>query len=436
MMKTKDKKDKRKRKILRKVKKSIRNQIVATGLCPLVAMSTLVSILSLNGFNQMALANIIAIILFVSAIQLYYVANIIVKPIRKTEEYMMQIAEGNLDVIIDKKVVARKDEIGSMSVAVTVLRDRLKNSFYDIQNVSEKLLDSEETLERMVGEATVVSEDIESAVKRIAMDAQLQNNNMNEAFLHINEIGTLIDNIVGSMQHLEETSTRMMQDGNQSREIMTELNHSNIRTNNAIGRINKQVYLTHAASVRINDVIQMITAIAKQTVLLALNASIEAARAGEHGRGFSIVAEEITKLANQSSQSAKEIDEIIGELSKESSKMLDIMKEVLSDVEQQKGKLVTTQEHFNKVNHGIDDSLHEIFEIRGQTKTCEIAKVKITKYIEELRATSEDSVYTTANTRKSVTSLNHNIGEIDITATLLKDYAETLNHQLQYFEVK
>jgi methyl-accepting chemotaxis protein len=435
-MKTKDKKDKRKRKILRKVKKSIRNQIVATGLCPLVAMSTLVSILSLNGFNQMALANIIAIILFVSAIQLYYVANIIVKPIRKTEEYMMQIADGNLDVIIDKKVMARKDEIGSMSVAVTVLRDRLKNSFFDIQNVSEKLLDSEETLERMVGEATVVSEDIESAVKRIAMDAQLQNNNMNEAFLHINEIGKLIDNIVGSIQHLEETSTRMMQDGNQSREIMTELNHSNIRTNNAIGRINKQVYLTHAASVRINDVIQMITAIAKQTVLLALNASIEAARAGEHGRGFSIVAEEITKLANQSSQSAKEIDEIIGELSKESSKMLDIMKEVLSDVEQQKGKLVTTQEHFNKVNHGIDDSLHEIFEIREQTKTCEIAKVKITKYIEELRATSEDSVYTTANTRKSVTSLNHNIGEIDITATLLKDYAETLNHQLQYFEVK
>jgi methyl-accepting chemotaxis protein len=102
-MKTKDKKDKRKRKILRKVKKSIRNQIVATGLCPLVAMSTLVSILSLNGFNQMALANIIAIILFVSAIQLYYVANIIVKPIRKTEEYMMQIAEGKLNELSIKK---------------------------------------------------------------------------------------------------------------------------------------------------------------------------------------------------------------------------------------------------------------------------------------------------------------------------------------------
>ncbi|MFT4146474.1 MAG: methyl-accepting chemotaxis protein [Mobilitalea sp.] len=435
-MKTKDKKDKQNRKKLKKVKKSIRNQIVATGLCPLVAMSTLVSILSLNGFNQMALANIIAIILFVGAIQLYYVANIIVKPIRKTEEYMIQIADGNLDVIIDKKVMERKDEIGSMSVAVTILRDRLKGSFLDIQKVSEKLLSSEEILERMVGEATVVSEEIESAVHRIAKDAQTQNNNMNDAFLHINEIGNLIDSIVGNVQHLEETSSRMMQDGNQSLEIMTELSHSNNRTNSAIGRINKQVHLTHAASVRINDVIQMITAIAKQTVLLALNASIEAARAGEHGRGFSIVAEEITKLANQSSQSAKEIDEIIGGLSKESSKMLDIMKDVLSDVEQQKEKLVATQEHFNKVTHGIDDSLNEILEIREQTKICGVAKVKVTKYIEELRTISDDSVYTTANTQKSVTGLNHNIGEIDSTATLLKDYAETLNHQVRYFSVK
>lgn len=259
---------------------------------------------------------------------------------------------------------------------------------------------------------------------------------MNAASGHVDEIGNLISNIVGSVQHLEETSSGMQDVGNQSIDIMNNLDESNERTNNAIERINKQVHLTYDASARINEVIQMITSIAKQTGLLALNASIEAARAGEHGRGFSVVAEEISKLANQSSESAKEIDTIIGDLSNESGKMIEIMNEVLTDVEKQRQKVVETQGHFEKVNEGIGVSLHEILEIRVQTKTCDSARGKITKSIEALRTISEKSVYSTSNTLTSVTGLNQNISEIESTAVLLKEYAETLNNQVQYFSVK
>lgn len=424
------------KKKLKKVEKSIRGQIIATGICPLVAMSTAVSILSLGGYNPMIVSYTIAAILFIGTIQLLHIAHSIVKPIRKAEECMRQIADGNLDITIDEKMRRRKDEIGSMSEALIVLSDKLKNSIFDIQKVSERLVNSEEMLDKMVGEANVVTGQIDSAVQSISEDAKKQNNDMNEASVHINEIGSLIGNIVGSVQHLEETSGRMKEDGNQSVRIMTDLDKSNERTNHAIERINTQVHLTYGASVRINDVIQMITSIAKQTVLLALNASIEAARAGENGRGFSVVAEEISKLANQSSESAKEIDAIIGNLSSESEMMLKIMNEVLTDVETQREKLEETQKHFDKVNEGIDDSLQEILEIRELTNTCNSAKDKITKHIEELRAISEGNVYSTNHTRKSVAGLNQNIGEIESTAALLKDYAETLNNQVQYFSVK
>lgn len=421
---------------LKKVKKSIRNQIIATGLCPLLAMSTAVSILSLGGYDQMMIADIIAAILLVGTLQLLYVAHSIVKPVRKAEECMRQIAEGNLDIIIDKAMGEREDEIGSMSEALTVLRDKLRNSIFDIQTVSEKLVGSEEKLEKMVEELNSATLEIELAVQKISDDARIQNDDMNEATLHINEIGNLIGNIAGNVQHLEETSGRMKMDGNQSTDIMNDLDESNERTNHAIERINRQVHLTYDASVRINAVIQMITSIAKQTVLLALNASIEAARAGEHGKGFSVVAEEISKLANQSSESAKEIDSIIGDLSSESGKMLEIMNEVLSDVDRQRGKLVETQRHFEKVKDGIEDSLLEISEIREQTKICNEAKDKITKGIEALGTISEESVYSTNHTRKAVSGLNYNIGEIESTAALLRDYAETLNNQVRFFAIK
>lgn len=427
---------KEKPKKLKRVGKSIRGQIIATGLCPLVIMSTTVSVLALNGYDSMMLSNLIALILFIGVVQLLYVASVIVKPLRQAEACIIQMSEGNLDITIDEKTRKRDDEIGTMAVALLVLNEKLKGSIFDIQQVSEKLVYSEEILEKMVEGANVVTGQIESAMLAISDDSKKQNHDMIQASSHVEEIGMLIGNIVGSVQHLEESSDKMKQDGKQSAQIMDHLDESNKRTNDAIERINKQVHLTYEASIRINDVIQMITAIAKQTVLLALNASIEAARAGEHGKGFSVVAEEISKLANQSSESAKEIDEIVGDLSTESGKMLHIMNEVLTDVEKQREKLIETQGHFGKVNEGIEDSRQEISDIREQTEICDASKDKITRYIEELKNISEESVHSTNITRESVSGLNQNINEIEATAGLLKDYAETLNNQVQFFSVK
>ncbi|WOO36729.1 HAMP domain-containing methyl-accepting chemotaxis protein [Anaerocolumna sp. AGMB13020] len=424
------------KKKIKRVEKSIRSQIIATGLCPLVMMSTSISILSLRGVDPMLVSNTIAFVLLIGIVQLLYVAHSIVKPIRIAEECIMQVAEGRLDFDIDDKMRKRRDEIGSMAESLMGLRDKLKGTMTDIQEVSHKLLSSEEVMERMVVEANSVTGQIETAVEMISKDAKNQNIDMKEASEHIERIGLMISNIVSSVELLEETSAKMKEDGNKSSEIMEDLDKSNQRTNNAIERINQQVHLTYTASVRINDVIQMITSIAKQTVLLALNASIEAARAGEHGKGFSVVAEEISLLANQSSASAKEIDAIIRDLSTESGKMLVIMKEVLTDVDKQKVKLLETQGHFMKVNAGIGVNLQGILEIKTQTQICDAAKDKITEAIEALRMISEVSVYSTNETKASVTGLNQNIGEIAVSASQLKDYAETLNNQIRYFSVE
>lgn len=420
----------------KRVKKSVVNQIIATALCPLLAMSTIVSILSMNGYNDMMIANIIALILFVGVVQLVLVTRNIVSPLRRMEEYLWQMSEGNLNIKVDKKIEKRQDEIGLMFESMNTLSHKLKGSMNDIQSVSHNLMSSEETLGKTVRDANTDTEQMELVVQKTADDTKEQNDNMNKASVHINEIGGMISNILGSVQHLEETSERMKEDGDESMKIMDELDETNKRTNFAIERINTQVNLTYEASVQINEVLQMIANISKQTGLLALNASIEAARAGEHGAGFSVVAEEIGKLANQSSESTKEIHEIVGNLSVESGKMLDIMNEVMTDVENQKEKLLKTQEHFEKVNDGIEDSVQKISDIRERTQVCNVEKDNVTKNIDTLRIIQEENVGYMENMQKSVAELSKNIERVKATAGQLNGYAEKLENQLQFFSVQ
>ena len=112
---------------------SIRSKIIATAVCPLIAMSTAVSVLAINGYNDMVIANVIAAILFVGIVQLSFVSNGIVKSVRMAEEYLNQLSEGNLNIEIDKRLHKRDDEIGCMLQSLAVLKRKLKDSMRDIQ---------------------------------------------------------------------------------------------------------------------------------------------------------------------------------------------------------------------------------------------------------------------------------------------------------------
>jgi len=389
--------------------------------------------LVLNGYTTYGLANAITIILLLGVVQLLYVSHSIVKSVRKTEEYLNQLANGNLDIEIDEKLNKRDDEIGCMSQSLTILKNRLKGSMSDIHNVSDKLIYSQTALGQIVKEIDDVTQQIQLASEKVTENAERQNADMADASANIEEINSLIANIVVSVEHLKDTSGKMQEDGKNSMAIMEELMESNEHTNQVIEKINEQINLTYDASVKITSVTEMITSIAKQTSLLALNASIEAARAGEAGKGFSVVAEQVSALANQSSDSAKEITELINTLSTESKKMLEIIDEVIVNAKEQKANLEKTQIHFKKVEEGIEDSLQEILEIGKQAEICDAEKNKVTQHIEALKGLTEESVSSTKNTEQMVVGLGENIADADAVALLLEDYASTLNEHVSYF---
>ncbi len=245
----------------------------------------------------------------------------------------------------------------------------------------------------------------------------------------------MIENIVNGVKELDEVSLNIKKADDESEQIISELSVSNDRTNEAIRKIGASVRTTNESVGRIQEATNLITAIASETSLLALNASIEAARAGEAGRGFAVVASQISKLSEDSNSSAKTIENIIVQLSADSEVSVQIMDEVGEIIAEQKRKLDETRNKFKDVSRGIEVSMSETEKIYEKTKECDEARVRVTDIVQNLSAVAQQNAASTEETNAAMQELNATINLLAEAAKDLKDIAEELEKDVSFFQI-
>lgn len=185
----------------------------------------------------------------------------------------------------------------------------------------------------------------------------------------------------------------------------------------------------------IHAAVELITSIASQTSLLALNASIEAARAGEHGKGFAVVASEIQKLAEQSNESAEKIKDIIRDLLSESEQTVNVMHEVEDIVAQQQEKLEETKTKFVSVADGVNASRSETEAIQSHTQVCDQSRARIIDAVQNLSAISQENAASTEQTTASMAGLNEAIRQLSVAAKELQGLSEDLEKDMSFFTI-
>lgn len=227
----------------------------------------------------------------------------------------------------------------------------------------------------------------------------------------------------------------MEESGNVAKQALAELGAINRKASDSIDVIYEQTNTTNESALKIKDATSLIASIADETNLLSLNASIEAARAGDAGKGFAVVASQIQKLAEQSNDSAKQIEEIIQTLLKDSETAVQTMEEVREIMRQQNEKVQQASEVFETVNRGVETSIHGMADVQQQNEKIDTARSNIVDTVQSLSAIAEENAATTEETSAAMTEIGAVIQQISQNAQDLEKIAEVLDSSMQQFQV-
>lgn len=389
-----------------------------------------------------SIGGIAVVILLISIVICTLLVKGIVRVVLHAEGLLAGIADGQLKIQLNGSAAKisesarnRTDEIGMMVSSMYELVEKLQSMVISIKKTTENLMQSGDSLESMASQTSTTADEISHAVEDISKGAVTQAEDIEAATTQVTNIGEMIEQIVNGVKGLDEVSLNIKKADDESEQIISELSISNDRTIDAIQKIGASVRTTNESVGRIQEAINLITAIASETSLLALNASIEAARAGEAGRGFAVVASQISKLSEDSNNSAKTIEDIITQLSADSEASVQIMAEVGEIINEQQRKLDETKNKFKDVSKGIEISMSETEKIYEQTKECDQARAHVTDVIQNLSAVAQQNAASTEETNAAMQELNATINLLAEAAKDLKDIAEELEEDVSFFKV-
>jgi methyl-accepting chemotaxis protein len=269
--------------------------------------------------------------------------NNMVAYLKEMASVSMAVAEGDLSVEIVPR--SKRDTLGNafirMSHGLQELVRTTRDSAGQVSAGSNQVAGAADEAAKVSVQASSAIEEVTSTMHEMSINVQNVVKNTQVQASSVAETSASIDQMVTSIQRVADTAKVLLDIANRSREEVVTGIQTMEKTTDGLNRTNQAIQssaeiiniLGHRAD-DIGKIIEVIDDLAEQTNLLALNAAIEAARAGEHGLGFAVVADEVRKLAEKSTQSTKEIADLIQSIQREARQAVENMERSTRIVEE------------------------------------------------------------------------------------------------------
>ncbi|MBU9711943.1 methyl-accepting chemotaxis protein [Evansella tamaricis] len=364
-----------------------------------------------------------------------YLAYSISKPITHTIKQSENIANLDISTNISPMLLNRKDEVGDLANALQKITDSLRDIISLIAASSEEVSASSEELTATSQQSASSAEEVAKTVEEIATGASNQAQNTQEGSQLAISLGETVAKDQAYVKELNENSEKVK---NAVEEGLKEIDHLTTISSDssqATKEVHEGIIRTNESAKKIGEASNVIATIAEQTNLLALNAAIEAARAGEAGKGFSVVADEIRKLAEQSTTSTKTIDQIVQELQKNATAAVEIMEKVSAILIEQNRSIDETKSKYVSINKSMEASEQSVDKLNISGDEMSKMKDKIIDTLQELSAIVEENSASTEEVTAAMEEQAASIEDISSTSEALSGLAQKLQEVISKFKI-
>lgn len=330
---------------------------------------------------------------------------------------LQKTAKGDLTAKFD---IEGKSEFAMLAKHITEMVNNTKNLISSVQHTTQDVSSSSENVGNVSDVIHTSIETISEALEEINGGVSQEASDAEECLYKMDALSSKIlhtGEMVNEVENLADNTKHMAQKGSQSMERLIEQSEE---TSQITSTVNKKVDELIEYSMQIAEFVKNIHDIADQTTLLSLNASIEAARAGEMGRGFTVVAEEIKKLSENSMESAKAIEELVSEIRVMTDDTKAATLKSQSIVEEQQGMVEDTKKMFFEMNQIIEKLLSNMKEVTAEIQGMDVDRADTLNSIQNISGVIEETL-------ASTTLVNERLKEQVSTMEGLSQATEQLN---------
>ncbi|BCJ88332.1 methyl-accepting chemotaxis protein [Effusibacillus dendaii] len=358
----------------------------------------------------------------------------IVRPIGLVNRQLRDIAEGEGD-LTKQLEIKTKDELGDLAASFNKMLSSLRFLIRQVGESSEQVAASTEQLTASAEQTSKATEQITAIISEVTVGTETQAVNVDHSVKAMADLSAGIEQISVNAQRVAATAehaSKASTEGRQSIKSAIDQMHLISNTVNNLAQVIREL---GDRSKEIGNIVEVITGIAEQTNLLALNAAIEAARAGEHGRGFAVVADEVRKLAEQSAESAHQITDLISTIQVETGKAVDSMESTTKEVAVGIGIVNSAEESFNRIQNSVNDVTGQIQEVSAATQQMSQRATQVVRSIDQISEVSEATAAGTQNVSAAAEEQLASMQEITASAAALAKMAGELQQHVSRFRV-
>lgn len=398
-------------------------------VCMLIPESTILA--QASDIKTVAVILVIVAVV-IAAILVYVLSTRINGSIYYILRQLKKVADGNLTIHLTSK---SKDEFLLLAEGVNSMADSMKTLITNVTEAGNALTLAASQVSSSSDTFVTTAEDIQGAISEIESGVTLLDENSDDCLAQMDTLSGKIGDVTDGTREiisLTQSTGTSINDGISSMSVLTD---SAKKTSQITDSVIQAIETLSEKSRSIGQIVESINSIARETNLLSLNASIEAARAGESGRGFAVVAEQIRQLADQSAQSAGQIQVIIDDISKTTLSVVDIAKEAASTVEFQEKAVSQTTESFMTMDKQVKTLLNSISAIAENMQNMEHARNTTLSAIESISAISAETSAGSSNVNTTVTAQRDAIRTLDSAASTLQQRAAELTELLNQFTI-